>query len=390
MHRTLQTKLTMKYFSFASFLILAFLCCSCFSNHGNGNMSGDVRVNFIDSLLSGSSFLKGSRLLYLDSDTEESLIIEVERLIVGDDRYFVVDRRGNQLLAFNGQGDFVASTADLVGEGPKNYVRLMDATIDNEQKKIYVHCDAPYCIMVFDMDLNLLEKVSLDYYMDEIVSDERFLYGIRMRDASNFGYELVALDKSNLSAAPEILMESSGNVVYGVGLSGKSMTSNSQGIFVCLPFDHTIYRVENKNVMESYSLDLGDKEVDPSDLEGMTAKEFFKSFQKDKIYMIQDIYASDSTLMFACNDLYRFVLNRKTKKCTGYTTFRNDLVPYSTNRTFPVQGVDRTFAYLWPSRYVMSHKKHLEQEGILDSEIYKGIENYELEDNPPIILCEMK
>lgn len=379
----------MKCFSFISLLIVTLLHSSCLSNHGNESMSKGVEVDFVDSLLSGSSFLKDCRLVCLSTDDEESLIVGIDRLLVGDDRYFVMDRMGNHLLAFDGLGNFVASTARLEGEGPQGYIRMMDATIDNEQKKIYAHCDAPYCIMVFDMDLNLLEKVSLDYYMTEIASDERFLYGIRMRDASNFGHELVALDKSNLSAVPEVLVECSKGI-YGLVTMGKRMTSCSEGTFVCLPFDNVIYRISEKELVESYPLDLGEEGVDFSDAGDMSADAFFKSFMKDKVWMLRDICVSDSSLMLACNDVYHFILNRKTKKCTGYATFRNDMMPYTSTLTFPVQGIDRTFAYLWPSEYVVSHKKHLEQKGILDSEIYKCIENYGLEDNPPIILCEMK
>lgn len=366
---------------------------SCISKSGKTteteNPSGSVNVNFVDSVLLGSSFLEECRLLNLSSDNEESLIVEVNSLLVGDDRYFVMDRRGNHLVAFDGQGNFIASTDRLEGEGPQSYIRMMDATIDNEQKKVYAHCDSPYCIMVFDMDLNLLEKVSLDYYMTELGSDEKYLYGIRMRDASNFGHELVALDKSNLSAAPVVLLECTKGV-YGYGTMGKRMTSCSQGIFVCLPYDNVIYRVKNKELAESYPLDLGDMGVDFSNVGDMSANDFFKSSLRDKIWMFRDIYASDSFLMFACNDVWHFLLNRKTGECSAYFGFHNDMMPYSNTMGFPVQGIDRTFANLWPSEYVMSHKRRLKEKGTVDSDIYKAIENYSREDNPPIILCEMK
>lgn len=43
----------------------------------------------------------------------------------------------------------------MEGRGHNEYIRVIDASIDEKDKKLYVHCDAPYQMMIFDLDLNL-------------------------------------------------------------------------------------------------------------------------------------------------------------------------------------------------------------------------------------------
>ena len=116
-----------------------------------------------------SSFLKSYEIVALSDSVPEALIKFPDRILFAEDRIFVVDRFGNKVL----------STASMTGKGHNEYIRLMDAAMDKEGRTLYVHCDAPYQIMVFDFDLNLKEVVQTDYYMDEMVADGRFIYGIR-------------------------------------------------------------------------------------------------------------------------------------------------------------------------------------------------------------------
>ena len=394
----------MKKISLIVVVLLLWVMPSCNSNKRNVDgsqlASEIVTVDFSGKHMLGSQMFKGSKVISLSSEHDEALIAEMDKLLVGENRYFVMDRRGNQVIAFNGEGEFVASTISYVGQGPDAYIRVIDAVIDNEAKKVYVHCDAPYCIMVFDMNLQLLEKISLDYYMREIADDDKYIYGIRTKASSDFGYELVALDKSNLSATPTVILENS-EVIYGALAIGRSLTSCGKRVNVCLPFDDTVYQISNKKIMANYDLDFGTKGIEFSDIKGMPVKEFYASPFRDKIWSLVNVYSSDSTLFFSCNREHVFVLNKETKCCIAYSFFSNDLMPYSTNQTFPVDGLDNAFAYAWPSSYVMTFKNRVTDENLdkdvkkvleryMNAEMKKNLNGYEEEDNPLIILCEMK
>lgn len=347
-----------------------------------------INVNFVEHMLHGNQFLKKSRIISLSSEHDEALIAEVDRLLVGNDRYFVMDRRTNRLMAFDGQGKFIASTSRYIGEGPDSYTRITDVTIDNKAKKVYAHCDAPYCLMVFDMNLQLEKKIGLDYYMLEISDDDKYIYGLRAKNASNFGYELVVLDKADLSAEPTIMLETT-KAIYGAGAIGKRLTSSGQVVNVCLPFDNVVYQLSNKEIIARYPLYFGRNGVDYSDIKGMTMNQFYKSPYREKIWSVVNVYSSDSTLFFGCNGMHSFTLNRKTKECVGFSSWRNDLIPYSTTQTLSVDGLPHAYAYLWPSLHVMNFKSHMPKDE-LDADFQKILEGYEEEDNPLIVVCEMK
>lgn len=370
-------------------LLFASSCSEARKNvDDSSRISESVKVNFVKQPLRGSQILKDSKVIFLSSNHEEALIANVDRLLVGDDRYIVMDRRTNRLMAFNGQGEFVASTSRYIGEGPDNYVRIIDAAIDNNTKKVYAHCDSPYCIMVFDMNLQLEKKISLDYYMEEIADDENQIYGIRARYDSDFGNELIALKKADLLAEPTVILECS-KVVVGVGTIGKSLTSYGKGVNVCLPFDNVVYQISNGEIVSRYPLDFGNEGVEYSDIKDMSANQFFNSSYREKVWSVVNVYSSDSTLFFGCNRLYSFILNRNTKECTGFSVWRNDLMPYSATKTLPVDGLDNAYAYLWSSSHVVDFKGRVSMDN-LNNDLWDILVGYEEEDNPLIVVCEMK
>ena len=366
-------------------VLLVFSTC-----HGDikKNMSvvEGIKVAYVDSLLPGSSYLADFQILSFSSQNEDALFIGADRLLMADNRMFIVDRLGNKVLAFDEKGNFISSTSRLTGEGPQNYIRMIDATVDNDRKQIYVHCDAPYCIMILDMDLNLIEKISLDFYMHEMVSDGNWLYGICHKENGNQGYELIALDKENLTASPLVLLETNWMIPAVRGM-GKSMTAYDNGINVCLPFDHTIYQISDKEIIRSYGIDFGEKGLERTKVENMSERDFF-----DYIWWIKDIYGSDSNLVFGCNARETFVLDTHTDVCKGYESTYMDMTLYSTTNTFPVQGIGNAFGYVWKSMAIMDFKENASEETLsnLSPEVRTLIQEYDEEDNPLIFLCKMK
>jgi len=387
----MQTATIMRHLFITGGILLSLLASSCQSNKQKVEESQSaptsIQVNYVKDVLRGSHILKESKAIALSSRNDDALIVKINRLLVGENRYFVMDRYGNQLIAFDGNGEFVATTKRLEGQGPDNYVRIIDAAIDNKAQKVYVHCDAPYCIMVFDMNLQLLEKISLDYYMQEIADDDKYIYGIQIKPVPDLGYQLLALDKTDLSASPVTIIDSSKNL-NGVGFSGKSLTSSCRGVNVCLPFDNVIYQLSNKEIIASYPMDFGTNGVDYDDIKDMNTNQFFNSPFRQKVWSLVNVYETDSTLFFGCNDLYSFVLDKSSKECTGFSSSHNDLMPYSDTQTIPVDGLEHTYAYSCPSKYVKGIKGRLEEKmGVGMKTI---LDKYDEEDNPVIILCELK
>lgn len=188
----------------------------------NGCVSGSslnaelvkVETHGIHDELVYSSFLKSYEIVALSDSVPEALIKFPDRILFAEDRIFVVDKADNKLLMFDREGNFLKSTASMVGKGHNEYIRLMDVAMDKEGRTLYVHCDAPYQIMVFDFDLNLKEVVQTDYYMDEVVADGRFIYGIRTLYRDETGFELVALERNRLQDTPRVLLSFTGGSAW--------------------------------------------------------------------------------------------------------------------------------------------------------------------------------
>ena len=121
----------------------------------------------------------------------------------------------------------------------------------------------------------------------------------------------------------------------------------------------------------------------------MSANQFFNSSYREKVWSVVNVYSSDSTLFFGCNRLYSFILNRNTKECTGFSVWRNDLMPYSATKTLPVDGLDNAYAYLWSSSHVVDFKGRVSMDN-LNNDLRDILVGYEEEDNPLIVVCEMK
>ena len=350
-----------------------------------------VNVAFIDSVLNGSALLESNKILSFSSDNDDALIVDIDRILFADNRTFIIDRRGRNLLAFDAQGNFVASTARLRGDGPQGYLSLMDAAVDNKRKEVYVHCDSPYCILIFDLNLNLKEKVNLDYYMMEIADDENYIYGMHWKTSDSKGFELLALDKKDLKSPPVKIVECS-HFVNGIMGMGKCLSSYDNGINVCLPFDNTIWQISNGRIVRSFEMDFGKKHIDYLKVGNVSGREFINIYGRNSIWWIKNICGSDDKLMFGSSGLGTFLLDIHTGKCKGYRSFHNDMFLYSTTNTIPVEGMGNAFAYVCSSMDVCNLKENV-SEGVLSKlhpQIKGMVMNHKEEDNPLVVLCMMK
>ena len=136
------------------------LCLSCTAY--KQPLDGErIAVEFHDDILKTSSFREGYELVALDAPCNEAVISSVDRLLFAEGRIVVLDQVGNKVLLFDSDGGFLKSTSKMVGKGHNEYIRISDAAIDESARKLYVHCDAPYQMMVFDWDLNPVKRFNL-------------------------------------------------------------------------------------------------------------------------------------------------------------------------------------------------------------------------------------
>lgn len=246
-------------------LLLVLSLSGCDSNKTK-IIEGAIDVNYVDEDLNLSSITDNYKVTLLKAPTDDALFHEVDRVLFAENRIFVISRRSNKVVAYDKEGEYISSTRKLIGNGPNEYVRVTDATVDNDRKLIYLYCDAPYCLLILDYDLNFVKRVELnDLLLYEIASDSNYIYGITRDKSNRLHQKLIAINKDDYTVSAPILEYEHG--VPGVSAMGKSMTSTKDGVLVCMLFDNVIYKISNKRIVEKYPLNLGKKGVDFSDID---------------------------------------------------------------------------------------------------------------------------
>ncbi|MDR2907569.1 MAG: 6-bladed beta-propeller [Bacteroidales bacterium] len=92
--------------------------------------------------------------------TEQSLFGDVNKLIVHDQTYFILDYFTKKLYVFREDGSF-SHTIGKVGEGPGEYTHLNDFVIDEKKQQIVI-LSHPSVIYRYDMAGNFIAKKMLD------------------------------------------------------------------------------------------------------------------------------------------------------------------------------------------------------------------------------------
>lgn len=353
----------------------------------------NIKVELFDNghALTFSSFLEEYKIISLSSNTSEAMIKYPDRLLFFGNRIFVMDRGGNKIIVYDRNGKFLKSTAQMVGRGHNEYIRVIDASIDEKDKKLYVHCNAPYQMMIFDLNLNLEKTIPMDYYMGEIAIEGNQLYGIcynKPKDGG--GYSFVTVNKNDLKKEPTILL-SFENAITGRWTLGKSLMPCRDGVYVCLPFDTRIYKFKDATITEEYNMDFGEQGLIEHPVTKDMNPRWFDKYYRDINWSIVNMTESDSILLFNTNKAHAFIMNKNQYQCSGHMNLNNDIFPISCARIIPSQGLSNGVVYfIIPS----SIEKMLEQakkgKETLTPAIKEFKQKFDPNGNPLLIVWNIK
>ncbi len=374
-------------------LMLCALACWTYSPRLLSDNAQDVVVHFSDDTPRASSYFNSFRNIPLSAPSDEAVFKHAERLLFARGRIFVVDRVGNKILMFDEKGDFLKSTAKMIGDGDHAYRRVIDAAVDAEGGKLYVHCDAPYQMMILDLDLNVKEVIPMDYYMSEMTIDDGFVYGLchHTKEKKNIGYSLVAVPKDRLDEAPDTLL-SHDKGVAGLLAGGKSLNACSDGVYASLAFDNTIYHIAHGKILNQYAIDFGEKGLRAHPIpEGMNREQFREQY-KDINWAITNVCGSDSILMFNTNLTTNYILNKHTGECKGVKAFGCDMSKWTMSHFTPSQGLRHGMVYAISPFIFSEFKKFVQEEGakLVDPEMLKTAQESKPGGNPMLIVWEIK
>lgn len=369
-------------------LVLAFITACSSGRYAVEPMP--ISVTYADSVVSGSSIFTGChRIITLTTPSTDAQISEPERVMFARNRLFVMDRLGNKILAFDGNGNYIGSTAGLIGRGHNEYIRVIDATVNAANGTVYAFCDAPYCVMVLDSNLQFKEKVPLDHYVTEVAQDSRYIYGMIHGMSDKAGSRIIAMDKENLKAAPFTVTETAKGV-QGLTCRGKSITACGDTVLACLPYDNKICMIHNGKVVDSLIIDFGERNP-KGVLDGLRYDAFLDRNDKTE-WMIHNMACSDSLLVFNTNSHYVYVVDLTTRQCRTAQSFDNDYFPYSSSQMLPAEGAPGCVAYAIDQDKITDYVSYRERQGktISPPSLKEAAGMCDGKGNPAIVVWRLK
>lgn len=364
------------------YLLLNVLVCSCETSRTI--TQSNVGVQFQSEELHSSSFFKIQDVIRLEK-SEESIVNEVQRILCSDSLLFIFDKLGNKLLSFNYDGVFCGSTTGLIGRAHNEYVHILDAAIDNVNRQIFLYCDIPYQMMILDFNLKVNECIKLKELFTEFTIDSTYVYALCPDVNSESHYELRRYSKDDLSGNYEVLIKQDKAIGRVRGL-GKCVNVNGDKIYVCMPFDNTVYELANGSVQKCWSFDFGGKWFDYGQNKNFKGSRFIEN-NKTKHWTIQNVIASDTRLLFNTNQSNVFNTSLKANSCTGYSCLVNDSIPFSNSWMIPTNQ-KKGMAYLVSPINIVSYKNYYysKNKELPFNPINPIIEKVTEDDNPLIIL----
>ncbi|MCD8179397.1 MAG: 6-bladed beta-propeller, partial [Tannerellaceae bacterium] len=123
--------------------------------------------------------------------TDESLIGEITKLEIFEDRIYILDYNTKALFVFSIEGEYLFKIHQL-GNGPGEYSQLDFFTLDRERRRIYLTDLMSYFIIEYDLKGNYISQVKIPYWNRGIlpVSDDTyFIYSNYVNNSTNLSHE---------------------------------------------------------------------------------------------------------------------------------------------------------------------------------------------------------
>jgi hypothetical protein len=302
-----------------------------------------VDVEKIDAV-KFSSFRSSYKIIRLET-LSESLIKDINRIIVYGNKFFIFDKAQRTIFIFSEEGKFIDKILSI-GKGPGEYMQISDFTIDTLNSQIVVSADRPYKFMYYSLEGNFIREES---------SENRWFKSI-----SSIGGHLVLYNRSSnhLKDDYKIYFKKPDNKEYDKFLPYESgelcgiVPSNqylnqSRSLYFIEPYNDTVYRVEEHNISPIYYIDFGDKKL-PKEVKqklnniGTSISSYQMILGEDKyVYNVSNFRETNNYIFFMADPFYQVIYSKKEKRSYVYKFFNDDITGLPVN-IYAHSGTDNT------------------------------------------------
>jgi hypothetical protein len=305
-------------------LVLTLLIAGC-SDKSSRETAEDVpviTVSGIEESIQDTSFLKLHDIVFLetvDNDTVSSLIAGITKIAEDDGYLFVFDRmQKHKVFIFDRSGKFL-NQINRKGQGPHEYMELVDISVDNVNKMLMLLCSIPEKIMYFSYAGKFIREERNSAFYSNMAKDSNFIY-LDKGSYPNMKSGSLQIDIKNLS---DNSMRSELPYVEGIKNdcfnNGIALTKGKSSIHFVRRYDFNIYQFVDGHVVNKYFVDF-QKYKAPDDLKERTEGVFDYCRENQRVFSMTNIVDNGRMMMFY-TDLATFFYDKRADLLTGYKEF---------------------------------------------------------------------
>jgi hypothetical protein len=120
-----------------------------------------INVNIDDAkIISANQWFSSIELIPLET-REESLIGQYKKVIFYEGKFFILDSKQAIIFVYSADGDYLLSSLSKKGQGPGEYMSILDFDINKETNTIEILDASSYKIKKYDIEFNYLSDWTL-------------------------------------------------------------------------------------------------------------------------------------------------------------------------------------------------------------------------------------
>lgn len=251
---------------------------------------------------------------------EESLIGQWKKAIFHEENFFILDSKQGVIFIYNANGDYLLSSSSKKGQGPEEYMSILDFDINKETNTIEILDASNYKIKKYDREFNYLSSWTLPqdllpFSRFKILSHDRyaFYYGPSEKDTESIrifsAHEEQVIKKLRPHPfAIEDVISTQGNPFYEF---------NNQLFFTYTYPNNELYKIELKDwdIKKVVEYNFGKCTFTPDVMPDHRMRDFFQNNRNKYVFITNKYENNNYYLAFTYfkDDMYVIRYNKQTK-----------------------------------------------------------------------------
>jgi hypothetical protein len=275
---------------------------------------------------------------YVLLDTPEELAIgQIDRVLLSQNRFFVLDRDiSSALFVFDLDGKLIFDIQEGIG-GPGEVLEFSDFDVSEQAEELYILDNESKDIKVFNFLGEFTESIKLSFFAASInvlgeeiaiFRNNQFIEGDELDND-----QIVILSKKGEVIRSFLSLSSETNYLSYHDSFRPLQSSENSWIF-SQALNDTIYEISGSTAVSKYVIDFGDKSLTKIESGFFGINDFLQSEQRKKsLYLMGDTFETADYLvsLFYAGKSYKYVFYDKlSSKASAVDKIDNDLdyVPY--------------------------------------------------------------